>query len=97
MLNRILKNSTGFIGVHIKKHKKNKAVYCAVYISEKRRHYFNSSFTNNGLILAAMARDKFIIENKDEEYAPLNFPIFRKEPFKTFLLKSNLRQMRSSP
>jgi hypothetical protein len=94
MLNRILKNSTGFIGVHKRKRKKNKTVYCAVYISEKRRHYFNSSFTRNGLILAAMARDKFIIESKDEEYAPLNFPIFRKEPFKTFLLKSDLRQMR---
>ncbi len=100
MLNRILKNSTGFIGVHKisqkRKHKKNKTVYCAVYISETGRYYFNSSFTRNGLILAAMARDKFIIENKDEEYAPLNFPIFRKEPFKTFLLKSDLREMRDS-
>jgi hypothetical protein len=94
MLNRILKNSTGFIGVHLRKHKKKKAVYCAVYISETRRHYFNSSFTHNGLILAAMARDKFIIENKEEEYAPLNFPILRKEPFKTFLLKSDLCAMR---
>jgi hypothetical protein len=121
MLNRILKNSTGFIGVHKvhkRKHKRIKTVYCAVYISEKRPlrhgstpstslrtgalttgaqgrgHYFNSSFTRNGLILAAMARDKFIIENKDEEYAPLNFPIFKKEPFKTFLLKSDLCQMR---
>jgi len=98
MLNRILKNSTGFIGVHEvhkRKHKKNKTIYCAVYISEKRRHYFNSSFTPNGLILAAMARDKFIIENGDEEYAPLNFPIFSKEPFKSFLLKSDLCEMRN--
>lgn len=98
MLNRILKNSTGFIGVHKisqkRKHKKNKTAYCAVYIAEKKRCYFNSSFTRNGLILAAMARDKFVIENKEEEYAPLNFPIFKKEPFKTFLLKSDLRAMR---
>jgi hypothetical protein len=100
MLNRILKNSTGFIGVHLRvhkrKHKKNKTVYCAVYISETGRHYFNSNFTHNGLILAAMARDKFIIENGDGEYAPLNFPIFKKEPFKTFLLKSDLRAMRKN-
>jgi len=41
-----------------------------------------------------MARDKFVIENKDEEYAPLNFPIFKKEPFKTFLLESDLYEMR---
>jgi hypothetical protein len=104
MLNRILKNSTGFIGVHLRvhkisqkrKHKKNKTAYCAVYLAEKKRYYFNSSFTRNGLILAAMARDKFIIENKDEEYAPLNFPIFKEEPFKTFLLKSDLRAMRKN-
>jgi hypothetical protein len=44
-----------------------------------------------------MARDKFVIENRDEEYAPLNFTIFKKEPFKTFLLKSDLYEMRGTP
>jgi hypothetical protein len=43
---------------------------------------------------AAMARDKFIIENGDGEYTPLNFTIFRKEPFKAFLLKSDLYERR---
>jgi hypothetical protein len=96
MLNRILKNSTGFIGVSIKRKKteQGKPVYCAIYFTGSRRLYFHSPFTPNGLILAAMARDKFIIENRDEEYAPLNFPIFKQEPFKTFLLKSNLYEMR---
>ena len=60
-----------------------------------KRRCFYSPFTHNGLVLAAMARDKFIIENGDEEYAPLNFTIFRKEPFKTFLLKSDLYEMRN--
>jgi hypothetical protein len=99
MLNRILKNSTGFIGVSIIKNKtkKDKQIYCATYWSEDRRLCFYSPFTPNGLILAAMARDKFVIENRDEEYAPLNFTIFKKEPFKTFLLKSDLYEMRGTP
>jgi len=96
MLNRILKSSTGFIGVSIRKNKtkKDKQIYCATYWSEDRRLCFYSPFTPKGLIVAAMARDKFVIENRDEEYAPLNFPMFKKEPFKTFLLKSDLYEMR---
>jgi len=96
MLNRILKNSSGFIGVGIRRKKiKNKPVYCAGYSTGNKQLCFYSPFTPNGLILAAMARDKFVILNSDEEYAPLNFPIFKKEPFKTFLLKGDLYEMRT--
>jgi len=95
MLNRILKSSTGFVGVSIRRKKiKDKPVYCAIYSTESRRLCFYSPFTPKGLIVAAMARDKFVIENRDEEYAPLNFPMFKKEPFKTFLLESDLYEMR---
>ncbi len=94
MLNRILKNSTGFIGVGIRRKTKDKPKYCAIYTAENGRLCFYSPFTPNGLILAAMARDKFVIENGDEEYSPLNFTIFKEEPFKTFLLKSDLYEMR---
>ena len=96
MLNRILKNSTGFIGVSIRKNKtkQGKQTYYAAYWSEKKRLCFCSPFTPKGLMLAAMARDKFVIENGDEEYSPLNFPIFKREPFKTFLLEINLYEMR---
>ncbi|MFA5291844.1 MAG: HNH endonuclease signature motif containing protein [Phycisphaerae bacterium] len=98
MLNRILKSSTGFVGVSIRKKKiKNKLIYCAAYHTENRRRCFYSPFTPNGLIVAAMARDKFVIENGDAEYAPLNFTIFRKEPFKSILLASNLYEMREKP
>ena len=98
MLNRILKSSTGFVGVSIRRKKiKNKPIYCAAYHTENGRRCFYSPFTPNGLILAAMARDKFIIENGDAEYAPLNFTIFNKEPFKTFLLESDLCEMRDAP
>ena len=96
MLNRVLKNSTGFIGVSIRKNKtkQGKQTYYAAYWSEKKRLCFCSPFTPKGLMLAAMARDKFVIENGDEEYSPLNFPIFKREPFKTFLLEINLYEMR---
>jgi hypothetical protein len=96
LLNRILKNSTGFIGVGMKRKKsKNcKPTYCARYSNGGKMVSFYSPYTPSGLILAAMARDKFVIENKDEEYAPLNFPIFKKEPFKSILLKSDLGEMK---
>ncbi|MGB8225238.1 MAG: HNH endonuclease signature motif containing protein [Sedimentisphaerales bacterium] len=96
LLNRVLKNSTGFIGVSIKrtKTKKNKPVYYARYSNGIKMDSFRSPLTRNGLILSAMARDKFVILNGDEEYAPLNFPIFKKEPFKSILLKSDLREMK---
>jgi hypothetical protein len=95
MLNRILKSSTGFIGVHTRKNKKGEKIYCGAYISEKRRHSFYSPLTPFGLVLAAAARDKFILENGDEEYAPLNFAIFKKEPFKSLLLNGDLYEIRT--
>jgi hypothetical protein len=64
-------------------------------ILTKKKRFARVQLSVNGLVLAAMARDKFIIENGDGEYAPLNFTIFRKEPFKTFLLKSDLYKMRN--
>jgi len=94
MLNRILKSSTGFIGVHTRKNKRGEKIYCAAYISEKRRHSFYSPLTPFGLVLAAAARDKFILENGDEEYAPLNFGIFKKEPFRSLLLNGDLYEIR---
>jgi hypothetical protein len=96
MLNRVLKNSTGFIGVSIKraKTKKNKPVYYARYSNGNKMASFRSPLTKSGLITAAMARDKFVILNGDEEYAPLNFPIFKKQPFKNILLKSDLQEMK---
>jgi hypothetical protein len=91
MLNRILKNSTGFIGVSINS---QRSQYCGAYYTSSKRRHFYSPFTPNGLVLAAMARDKFVIENGDEEYSPLNFSIFKKEPFKSILLNTDLCEMR---
>jgi hypothetical protein len=97
LLNRVLKNSTGFIGVSIKrtKTKKNKPVYYARYSNGNKMASFRSPLTKSGLITAAMARDKFVILNGDEEYAPLNFPIFKNEPFKSILLAEDLKSLKS--
>lgn len=96
MLNRVLKNSTGFIGVSIKraKTKKNKPVYYARYSNGNKMASFRSPLTKSGLITAAMARDKFVLLNGDEEYAPLNFPIFLKQPFRSILLGSDFESMK---
>ncbi|MDD5010774.1 MAG: hypothetical protein PHQ00_01485 [Phycisphaerae bacterium] len=54
----------------------------------------DSPATPYGLVVAAAARDKFILQNGDEEYAPLNFEIFRKEPYRSLLLNGDLYEIR---
>ncbi len=99
-LNRILKNPTGFIGVSINTHRTKKgrvpSCYCAHHRFNGEQHFFCSPFTPKGLILAALARDKFVLQSGDEDYAPLNFPIFKDEPFKTFLLRSDLNEYKQT-
>jgi hypothetical protein len=91
MLNRIIKNSTGFAGVSINR---KKGRYCGAYYTGTKRKCFYCPLTENGLLLAAVARDKFIIQNGDEEFAPLNFKIFKKEPFRYILLNADLCKIR---
>jgi hypothetical protein len=92
-LNRRLRSNTGFIGVSKTQKRKNKFC-CEAYFQPKtgKRNKFYSSVSPKGLILAALARDRFVIQNGEQEYAPLNFPVFKKEPFKTFLLKIDLNE-----
>ncbi|MBU1260584.1 MAG: HNH endonuclease [Planctomycetes bacterium] len=99
-LNRILKNKTGYIGVHLNTHKTKKgrlpSCYCGHHRYGGKQHFLCTPYTRKGLKLAALARDKFVIEAGDEEFAPLNFPIFKNEPFKTILLKSDLKEYKKS-
>jgi hypothetical protein len=95
VLNRFTKSSTGYTGVCIKKDKGKNVThtyYYARFRSGKKRLCFYSPFTPKGLILCALARDKFVLQAGDESYAPLNFPLFKNEPFKTFLLRSDLNE-----
>ncbi len=98
-LNRRLKSNTGYIGVSKTKRAKraNKCYYEAYFQPEgSKRKKFCTPQTPKGLILAALARDKFVIEAGDEEYAPLNFPIFEDEPFRSFLLGCDLNEYRQT-
>jgi hypothetical protein len=92
-LNRTHRNNTGLYGV------------CS-YIFKGKSHlkaYFKDLSGNNRFcavdcphnrIIAAFAHDKFVLLSNDEEYAPLNFPCFKNEPFKTFLLETDLKSLR---
>jgi len=98
-LNRRLKSNTGRIGVSktTRTKRANKCYYEAYFQPETgKRRTFCAPLTRKGLKLAALARDKFVLEAGDEEFAPMNFPIFKNEPFKTILLKSNLNEYKKS-
>jgi hypothetical protein len=46
-------------------------------------------------IVAAFARDKFVLQAGDQEYAPLNFPCWQFEPFRSILLNEDLRKYKT--
>ncbi len=92
-LNRRLKSNTGYVGVsRIKRTDRADRFYYYAYFQpeDSKRKTFCAPFTPAGLVLAAIARDRFVLEAGDQDYAPLNFPFFKNEPFKSFLIKENL-------
>ncbi|MDD5010644.1 MAG: HNH endonuclease [Phycisphaerae bacterium] len=95
-LNRRLKSNTGLIGVTKIRDKKSYRYGASFRPKKGKKKYFYAPFTPKGLKLAALARDKFVLEAGDEEFAPLNFPIFKNEPFKTILLRSDLNEYRQT-
>jgi hypothetical protein len=92
-LNRRPNIKTGFYGVWIVNNK-----YCkiceAILSCKKTRVRFNIKYTPESLILCALARDKMVLQAGLEEYAPLNFPCWKNEPFKTFLLETDLKSLK---
>jgi hypothetical protein len=92
-LNKTYKNNSGFIGVSCFSWEGRH--YCTASHRTKEDNRLRASFidTAQNRIIAALARDKFVLQTGDEEYAPLNFPYFRKEPFRSFLLAADLRAM----
>ncbi len=98
-LNRRLKSNTGRIGVSktTRTKRDNKCYYEAYFQPETgKRKTFCAPLTRKGLTLAALVRDKFVLEAGDEEFALLNFPIFKNEPFKTILLRSDLNEYKQT-
>jgi hypothetical protein len=47
-------------------------------------------------VLVALARDKFVLQAGEEDYAPLNFPCWRNEPFRSILLQEDLRKYKTA-
>ena len=92
MLNRKVKNNTGLIGVSIYKFKDKSYVRTSYQIKEGKRLTFRCPDTPFNRILAAFARDKFVLQEGEEEYAPLNFPCWKYEPLKSILLAEDLNK-----
>jgi hypothetical protein len=90
-LNRKTKNSSGFFGVTISRIKGK--TYCTgrFQIKNGRAPSFSLPDSPENRVIAAFAHDKFVLQSGEEEYAPLNFPCFKSEPFRTFLLEEDLR------
>ncbi|MGA2915342.1 MAG: anaerobic glycerol-3-phosphate dehydrogenase subunit C [Sedimentisphaerales bacterium] len=92
-LNRICKNETGFIGVSVRT-KRGKECCTATFRSPTGKHLtFQLNDSPHNRIIAALARDKFVLMASEEDYAPLNFPHFRQEPFRSLLINENLRNL----
>jgi hypothetical protein len=92
-LNIKSRTNTGFIGVSAHT-KKNGRSYCKVqfYDSSGKSHSFYAADCHEHRILAAYAHDKFVLQCGDEEFAPLNFESFKYEPFRSFLLETDLNK-----
>ncbi|MDD5011110.1 MAG: HNH endonuclease [Phycisphaerae bacterium] len=91
-LNKIRKNSSGFIGVHIKRQNGKYACVAKYHLADGREVSFRLPDCPENRVIAAFARDKFVLQAGEEDYAPLNFPCFKNEPFRSILLNEDLRK-----
>jgi hypothetical protein len=90
-LNKRCKNESGYIGVSIKHRKARKYCQAKFQISNGKELSFQLPDSPYNRVIAAFARDKFVLQAGEEDYAPLNFPCFKNEPFRSFLLEEDLR------
>ncbi len=97
-LNRKAGSSSGFAGVCVYTKKTGRS-YCKVQFYDRngKSYSFYAADCPEHRILAAYAHDKFVLLSGDEEYAPLNFEIFKYEPFRTFLLNEDLNKYKLKP
>jgi hypothetical protein len=91
-LNRKLKNNTGLTGVTVSNDKGSFFARTSYRTEEGKRLTFHCPDTPNNRILTALAHDKFVLQAGEEEYAPLNFPCWKFEPFRSILLNEDLRK-----
>jgi hypothetical protein len=93
-LNKKCKNGSGFIGVCIKRRKGRSYCSAKFQTSSGKELSFQLPDSPHSRVIAAFARDKFVLAAGEEDYAPLNFPCFKNEPFRSFLLKEDLRKLK---
>jgi hypothetical protein len=91
-LNKRCRSKTGFIGVYLRHCRGKNYSFAQFRNGDGKLLSFHLPDSPENRIIAAFARDKFVLQSGDEEYAPLNFPCFKNEPFRSFLLKENLNE-----
>jgi len=91
MLNRKIKNKTGMIGVTGYITDDNFYLRANFRANKTKRLRFCCPDTPFNRILAALAHDKFVLQQGEEEYAPLNFPQWQFEPLRSILMKKDLK------
>lgn len=96
LLNRELKNNTGLIGVSVCNERSSFTVRTYYRGKKGIRLSFRCNDTPFNRILTALARDKFVLQAGEEEYAPLNFPCWKNEPLRSFLMNEDLRKYKES-
>jgi hypothetical protein len=94
-LNAKRRNSSGFTGVSLYKANNGRS-YCHVVFYDRngKLYSFHTADCHEHRILAAYAHDKFVLLSNDEDYAPLNFESFKYEPFRSFLLETDLNKFK---
>jgi hypothetical protein len=95
-LNKRCKNNTGLVGVCVRQTRGK--YYCIGQFqrSDGKRLTFHLPDNPHNRILAAFAHDKFVLQGGEEDYAPLNFPYFKNEPFRSFLVEADLRKYKNN-
>jgi hypothetical protein len=95
-LNKKCNNGTGFFGVFIK-HPGKRASYCTGRFlpADGKELRFQLPDSPQNRVIAAFARDRFVLQAGEEDYAPLNFPCWKFEPFRSILLQEDLKKYKT--
>lgn len=94
-LNRSYRNkaSTPLFGIKINNNRGH-LFFAANFKNKYRCRYFKTKLHLRNLVLCALARDKFVLQAGEEEYAPLNFPFLKIPFYKKLLLNADLYKFR---
>ena len=91
------KKTFSFYGVSVLSDRKGKIKYIRSYLHRRKKSELTDYFQFSviGIFFAALAHDKLVIQNKMEEYASLNFSMFKIPRFRKVLLNTDIKLLRS--